>query len=196
LERERGAARRDREAEARDRAAEARDRDPEALRAVVLLAGARRVARLAGARRVARLAVERAALRLAGARRVVRLAVERALAAVERVVRRLAVERPAGLRRVPVRLEALVPGEPATRFCSRSTLRSRALTSRPTSLRNDATVPWAVSSALLRRLMVADSLAADRFRVVFLVVARRLAVARRRDAGFFAGGMSTLLESS
>jgi hypothetical protein len=167
-------------------------------RPVLRLAVARPVLRLAVERPVLLLAVERAVLLLADARPVLRLAVERPVLrlAGERRVLRLAVERPAALRRVPVRLEAFVREEPATRFCSCSTLRSRALTSRPTSLRNDATVPWAVSSALLRRLIAADSLAADRFRVVFLVVARRLAVARRRDAGFFAGGMSTLLESS
>jgi hypothetical protein len=65
--------------------------------------------------------------------------------------------------------------------------RPPAPTSLPTSLRRDTSASCAESSALLRRLIAAGSLAAGRFRAVVL---------RRRDAGFFAGDIVTLLESS
>jgi hypothetical protein len=145
-------------------------------RPVVRLAVVRPVRRLAVERPVARLAVERPVARLVVVRPALRFGAERAEArlAVERPVARLAVERPAGLRREPARLAVFLPEPPGRRF-------SIAFTSLPTSLRSDPSAFCASSSALLRRLIAAGSFAAGRF---------RLAVVRRRDAGFFAGGIA------
>jgi len=56
-----------------------------------------------------------------------------------RDVVRLALERPAALRRVPVRLDVFVWEEPARRFCSWSMSRARALLSLPLSRRASLT---------------------------------------------------------
>jgi hypothetical protein len=183
-------------------------------RPVVRRAAGRPVVRLAVERPVVRRAVEPALVRLAVERPAVRFAVERR--AVERAVVRFAVERfaverlgalpearrPDALVREGVRrfrslslsrwiaLPSLPPSRRAslTRFwrllCTR---RFAAPTSLPISLPSALSAASAESSALLKRLIAAGSLAAGRFRAVLL---------RRREAGFFAGGMAHSPESS